>query len=89
MKFRKGHSLKPKLVRPTGQVVFEDKDGNENIGDRFHCHSYGYRYNKVTGLCTIKSRIPPIRAKNIDKRHNKLLIWVLIILQLLTQNQSY
>jgi len=72
MKLRKGHILKPKLFRPTGQVVFEDKDGKESPGDRFHCVSYGYRYDKNTGMCMIKTSFPSERRQKHRKKINQV-----------------
>ena len=72
MRFRENHSLKPKFIRQTGEVVFEDKEGLEHQADLFHCLSYGYIYEKSCSICRVQRKMSRQKVAKIKKRQRKV-----------------
>ena len=60
MIYKKGFSIKPKEIKPNGNVVFTDGTNNINPSESA-CLSYGYTYDK--GVCMAFSQ-----SKKIDKK---------------------
>ena len=50
MEFKKGHTIKPKVVLSNGEVIFTDGT-NDVRANQVSCEAYGYAFNKITGTC--------------------------------------
>jgi|TARA_R110000824_G_scaffold13966_4_gene60037 hypothetical protein len=50
MGFRKGYTIKPKLITSFGQVIFTDGT-NDCAANQSTCEAYGYTYNRSRGVC--------------------------------------
>lgn len=50
MEFKKGLTIKPKVVNSVGEVIFTDGT-NDVVANQRVCEAYGYRYNDGKGTC--------------------------------------
>lgn len=50
MEFKKGLSIKPKVINSVGEVIFTDGT-NDVVANQKVCEAYGYRYNDGKGTC--------------------------------------
>ena len=50
MEFKKGLTIKPKVINSVGEVIFTDGT-NDVVANQRVCEAYGYRYNDGKGTC--------------------------------------
>tara|TARA_R100001463_G_scaffold14554_2_gene38219 strand:- start:2273 stop:3118 length:846 start_codon:yes stop_codon:yes gene_type:complete len=50
MEFKKGFTIKPKVINSVGEVIFTDGT-NDVVANQKVCEAYGYRYNEGKGTC--------------------------------------
>tara|TARA_R100000951_G_C2636373_1_gene179434 strand:+ start:344 stop:1195 length:852 start_codon:yes stop_codon:yes gene_type:complete len=50
MEFKKGLTIKPKVINSVGEVIFTDGT-NDVVANQRVCEAYGYRYNAGKGTC--------------------------------------
>ena len=50
MEFKKGITIKPKVINSVGEVIFTDGT-NDVVANQRVCEAYGYRYNAGKGTC--------------------------------------
>jgi hypothetical protein len=50
MEFKKGFTIKPKVINSVGEVIFTDGT-NDVVANQRVCEAYGYRYNDGKGTC--------------------------------------
>ena len=51
MRYKKGFTIKPKVVNQIGHVIFTDGT-NDVVANQRTCEAYGYRFNPSDGTCT-------------------------------------
>ena len=51
MQYKKGFTIKPKVVNQIGHVIFTDGT-NDVVANQRTCEAYGYRFNPSDGTCT-------------------------------------
>ena len=51
MEYLTGHTIKPYVTEPSGEVLFTDGRSNEIRANQVQCQAYGYTYDPVTGTC--------------------------------------
>jgi len=50
MEYKKGFTIKPKVINSVGEVIFTDGT-NDVVANQRVCEAYGYRYNDGKGTC--------------------------------------
>tara|TARA_R110000744_G_scaffold103371_2_gene198211 strand:+ start:579 stop:1493 length:915 start_codon:yes stop_codon:yes gene_type:complete len=71
MKYRIGYSIKP-LRTDDGLVIFTDGT-NEIMPSQKSCVDYGYKWDKVNGVCVINNNTNTNIAADINNGYNKIL----------------
>jgi|TARA_R110002051_G_scaffold212520_1_gene277602 hypothetical protein len=51
MEYLTGHTIKPYVTEPSGEVIFTDGRSNEIRANQVQCQAYGYTYDPVSGTC--------------------------------------
>jgi hypothetical protein len=67
MEYKKGHTIKPKVVLSNGEVIFTDGT-NDVSPNQVSCEAYGYTFDKTTGTCIAFRYSPQLnkRFANIE-----------------------
>jgi len=51
MNYKKGYTIKPSGVKPSGIVNFTNNAGDDCVGNKATCVAYGYKWDNATGSC--------------------------------------
>jgi hypothetical protein len=70
MEFKKGHTIKPKVVLSNGVVVFTDGT-NDVSPNQISCEAYGYTFDKTTGTCIAFRYSPQLNKRFADIENTK------------------